>query len=157
MVIKLRARKRMGLSVGDCTFGFFYISFVNDSDHSRAANVQLVPPTSAPGGSASSNVALVQSDSGNYQLISSDDESATGIPTGNPNAIAANTVNQPLTTNITNLQSLPAGTQLQFQPLGQQTQQQPSVAFSGLKNTQNRNVATSMAAARQGIQQVCHA
>ena len=123
----------------------------------------MAPPTSAPGGAASSNLALVQSDSGNYQLISSDDESATGIPTGNPNAvvnnavnsIVNNAVNQPLTANIANLQNFPAGTQLQFQPLTQQPQQQ-SIAFTGLKNTPNRNVATSMAVGRQGIQQVEH-
>ena len=33
MLTKLRARKRKGLSVGDCTFGFSLRIFLGDSDH----------------------------------------------------------------------------------------------------------------------------
>ena len=122
--------------------------------------MQLVAPQGgAPGGAgaAAGNVALLQSDAGNYQIISSDEESSSsGVPTASASAATSGNVNPTQIANIANLQNLPAGTQLQFQPINQQQaqqQQQQQIAFSGMKAAPNRNVA-SMAAARQGVQQV---
>ena len=121
-----------------------------------AANVQLVAPPTSASGNSSGNVALVQSDAGNYQIISSDDDSSVGVPTGSANAnsnnVNSNNANPSLTANIANLQNLPAGTQLQFQQLTQQQQQQ--IGYAGLKTTPSRNNTISMGTTRQGVQQV---
>ena len=124
---------------------------------SFSANVQLVAPPTSASGNTSGNVALVQSDAGNYQIISSDDDSSAGVPTGSANANAntttvnSNIANASLTANIANLQNLPAGTQLQFQQL---TQQQQQIGYAGLKSTPSRNNTISMGTTRQGVQQV---
>ena len=123
---------------------------------SFSANVQLVAPPTSASGNTSGNVALVQSDAGNYQIISSDDDSSAGVPTGSANAnstnVNSNIANPSLTANIANLQNLPAGTQLQFQQL---TQQQQQIGYAGLKSTPSRNNTISMGTTRQGVQQVC--
>ena len=53
MVTKLRARKRKGLSVGDCTFGFFAYGY-------RAYGSALINPGPGPGLSSSISFAFSQ-------------------------------------------------------------------------------------------------